>query len=85
MPLYPPQIPRPELGSKAGRRTGKPATKCLSYGTAYASDLHLGGSWFECRLGFCLVFQRPFRRMPGYLEISLDHFLQNIFQFIIQL
>jgi hypothetical protein len=34
VPLYPPQIPRSDLGSNPGRRGGKPATNRLSYGTA---------------------------------------------------
>jgi hypothetical protein len=34
MPLCPPQIPS-DLGSNQGRRGGKPATNCLSYGTAF--------------------------------------------------
>jgi hypothetical protein len=32
----------PDLGSKPGRRGGKPATNRLSYGTAYIRDLHQG-------------------------------------------
>jgi hypothetical protein len=34
VPLCPPQIPH-DLGSKSGRRGGKPATNRLSYGTAF--------------------------------------------------
>jgi hypothetical protein len=39
VPLCPPQIPY-DPGSNPGRRGGKPATNCLSYGTTYSVGLH---------------------------------------------
>jgi hypothetical protein len=50
VPLCPPQIP-PDLGSNPGHRSGKPATNCLSYGTAKMHPWF--SNWFSGKKSVC--------------------------------
>jgi hypothetical protein len=67
----------PDLGRNPGNRGGKPATNCLSYGTA--SPLYLGCDLVKSRPGhqqswlrFFVVVLSQSRQMPGYY-LKLGH------------
>jgi hypothetical protein len=61
VPLCPPQIPRPVLGSNPGLRSGKPVTNGLSYGTAplplLDPDILLSILFLECLFAHWLTYQ----------------------------
>jgi hypothetical protein len=46
-PLCPPQIPHACSDANLGRRGGKPATKCLSYGTVISNLLTYGSRHYQ--------------------------------------
>jgi hypothetical protein len=87
VPLCPPQIPH-DQGSNPGRRGGKPATTCLSYGTATLRSNFPCSCvrWTECMLYrihriFLGFFHRPvFQKSPEkFCEFCTTYTIVRIF------